>query len=163
VDSYDEPAPYLGLRVFFFCELGDMAMARFAAVLTFAALCSGLVPLHAEEAPAKKLVGAWERKVEQTTIKFDFQKDSLRVTLTTPDGTIDVDSAYGLTKKGVVFGIVQNVEKKGATEGPSEGDLFSFQVSVDNDSLTIKELKGTSANDDAKRLIEGEYKKAAGK
>jgi hypothetical protein len=135
-------------------------MTRLAGALTLAVWCSGLSLSYAEEAPAKKLQGAWERKVEETAIKFDFQGDTLRVTIANGDATISVDSAYGLTKKGVVFGIVQNVDKKGGAEGgPSEGDLFSFQVSVDKDTLTIKELKGSSANDDAKRLVEGEYKK----
>jgi hypothetical protein len=68
---------------------------------------------------------------------------------------------YGVSKDGVLFGRIAKVEKKGTNEGPTEGELFSFQFTVAGDKLTISDLKTSSGGGDAKQLVEGDYKKAA--
>lgn len=114
----------------------------------------------AEEAKSKKPLGSWERKAGDKTIQFHFKNDALSVVLKEGGNGLQVDSDYGVTKDGVVYGIVTGVKKDGVDGGPQEGHLFSFRVAVDKDTLTIKEINGSEKpSEEAKQLIEGEYKK----
>jgi hypothetical protein len=132
------------------------------AIAVFALVLAGSVlGLRAEDKPASQLAGTWERKVGDTTLQLAVKKDVVRFTLKSADGSIDVDADYGVTKSGTLFGIVTKVEKKGTDNGPSDGDLFSFLVMADKDLLTIKELKGTNVSDEARQMVEGEWKKVS--
>jgi hypothetical protein len=113
-----------------------------------------------DKGKAKKPLGTWKRTVGDNSVIFDFKDDSLRATVGLSGNTIEIEADYGVSKDGVVFGRVNKVTKKGTEGGPSEGDLFSFKVVVEKDTLTTSELK-SSAGDvgDAKELFEGEYKK----
>jgi hypothetical protein len=118
-----------------------------------------LISLRAEDKPATKPTGSWERKVGDTAVQLHFKDHTVRFAVKEGDNAVEVDADYGITKTGTVFGIITKVEKKGGAEGPSEGDLFSFVVSVDKDTLALKELKGTNTSDEARQLVEGEWKK----
>jgi hypothetical protein len=138
-------------------------MARkVTAALTLAVVFGFVAAARADEAAVKKPVGTWERKVGDSEVQFLFKADGLRVVIKGGGATIDVEADYGLTKGGTVYGIVSKTKTEGTNDGPSEGHLFSFRIAVDKDTLTISELKGTD-NDEARKLIEGEYKKVAGK
>jgi hypothetical protein len=97
--------------------------------------------------------------VEERTIKFDFKEKGFTVTLSEGSNSIEAAADYGITKDGVVFGIITSVKKTGTDAGPSEGDLFSFKVSVDKGKLTLSDLNGTKVSDGARQLVEGEYSK----
>ncbi|HXG10100.1 MAG TPA: hypothetical protein VNK04_09955 [Gemmataceae bacterium] len=107
-------------------------------------------------------VGVWTRTVGDRSIKFDIQADRLKVTLAEgTDRSIVIDASYTI-KEGVLSGVIKKVELKGVDGGPSEGSKFSFRIKVDKDRMTLSELKGddgTAVNDEAKQLVEGEYKK----
>jgi hypothetical protein len=119
------------------------------------------IPASAEDAAAKKPSGTWARKADDKTITFDFKANDLRVTISCDSFTIVVDADYGFTKDGTLFGIVTKTKKTGTDSGPAEGDLFSFRVKAEKDKVTLSDLKGTAAGgDDAKNLVEGEYKPA---
>jgi hypothetical protein len=114
--------------------------------------------IRADEPAGKKPIGAWERKAGDTEVVFDFSADEMKVTISGADATSEVSCDYSVTKDGIVYGIIRKIDKKGGEGGPSEGDLFSFHYSMDNDTLTIKDLKGSNEHDEAKQLIQGEYK-----
>jgi hypothetical protein len=120
------------------------------------------LPASAEDAPAKKPTGSWTRKAGDMTITFTFKADSLEARVTN-GSTIVAQADYGMTKDGTLFGIVTKVKKEGTADGPSEGDLFSFHVKFEKDTLTISDLKGTAGGEGAKNAVEGEYKPAKDK
>jgi hypothetical protein len=139
-------------------------MTRIATAILALIILVALCPyVGADDKAASKPSGAFERTVGDHTLTFDFQAHSFKTTIKSNDGSIEVEADYGVTKTGTLFGIVTKVDKKGTTDGPSEGELFSFQVIIDKDTLTIKELKGASVNDDARQAVEGEYKKKESK
>jgi hypothetical protein len=128
------------------------------AVLVLASLAAYVVSVQAEDAKAKRPTGTWEKKIGDNQIQLDIKEGSVRITVTTAEATIAVDADYGITKDGTIYGIITKVEKKGTCEGPTEGDLFSFKYSLQNDVLNLKDLKGSRDSEEAKQLIEGEYK-----
>jgi hypothetical protein len=128
---------------------------RWTTALLVLAVCFAL-PVNAEDAAAKKPAGSWARKAGDMTITFTFKADSLEVKVTN-GATIDIQADYGLTKDGTLFGIITKATKTG-TDGPNEGDLFSFRVKLEKDTLTISDLKGTAGGEGAKNAVEGEYK-----
>jgi uncharacterized lipoprotein YbaY len=131
-------------------------VTRWTTALFVLAVCF-LLPVNAADAPAKKPAGSWTRKAGDMTITFTFKADSLEARVSNGT-TIEVQADYGLTKDGTLFGIVTKATKTGTDQGPSEGDLFSFRVKVEKDTLTISDLKGTAGGEGAKNAVEGEYK-----
>jgi hypothetical protein len=123
-------------------------------------LGSVLLAAEDEKGKAKKPVGTWKRTVGDNSVTFEIQADTLKCTIGLSGNSIEVEADYSVSKDGVLFGRISKVTKKGTDGGPSEGDLFSFKVAVDKDTMTTSELK-SSAGDvgDAKELFEGEYKK----
>jgi hypothetical protein len=116
------------------------------------------VPARGEETAAKKPIGVWTKSVNEQKITFDFKDDGMVVTIVINGDTIKGEGDYGITKDGRVFGILNKVTKPGS-DGPSEGDLFSFKVSVKDNKLTIDDLKGSKESADAQQLVHGEYEK----
>ena len=134
-------------------------------ILTFATLGLLLVISGAPASEGKKSgtpEGTYERKAGDTVISLSFGKDGLKTTIKGGDVVADIESAFGITKKNVVFGIITKVKAGDGTDGPAEGHLFSFRVQVNNDTLVVSDLKGTD-DENAKQIVEGEYKKVAGK
>jgi hypothetical protein len=112
----------------------------------------------AADAPAKKPIGTWARGLGENKVTFQFKADSLTCVITNGSATLEVEADYGVTKDGVIYGIITKAERKGVDGGPEKGELFSFQVKIDKETITISDLKGTD-NAEAKQLIQGEYKK----
>ncbi len=136
-------------------------VARAALAIGVLAISASLcVAENKSEAPIhKRPIGAWEKKIGDNSIVFDIAADTIKATVKTPDGTLTISSEYALTKDGsTLYGVIRNVEKKGVCAGPSEGDMFNFHFKVDKDTLTIKDLKGSTDSEEARQLVEGEYK-----
>jgi hypothetical protein len=112
-----------------------------------------------EKAGVKKPLGSWKRTVGDATMTFEFKADSLRATLSAGGNMIEMHADYGMTKDGILFGRIGKVEKQGTNDGPMEGELFSFRVKVDKDTLTLSELKTHNDSPEAKQLVEGDYQK----
>jgi hypothetical protein len=130
----------------------SMAFALTVVVLGLAVTARG------EDAAAKKPIGVWTKSVNDQKITFDFKDDGMVVTLVINGETIKAEGDYGITKEGRVFGILTKVTKPGS-DGPNEGDLFSFKVSAKDNKLTIDDLKGTKDSSEAQQLVQGEYEK----
>lgn len=129
--------------------------------LAFAVMVAALglvVSARGEEAAAKKPIGVWTKSVNDQKITFDFKADGMVVTIALNGETIKAEGDYGITKDGRVFGILTKVTKPG-TNGPNEGDLFSFKVTVTDNKLTLDDLKGSKDSSEAQQLVHGEYEK----
>ncbi len=109
----------------------------------------------------KHPTGTWTHTVQDVTVTFTFEDDTLRCEVAKSDGTtLTSDAAYGETADGLVFGVITKVEKKGTDEGPEKGVLFSFQCKVDKDTLTVSDLNASAGvSDTGRQLLQGEYKK----
>jgi hypothetical protein len=122
-------------------------------------LLTAAAPADEPAARTKKLLGTWERSAGGTKIMFQFKADLIRVTVEDGGTTVDVEGDYGVTKNGMVFGIVTKVTKTGTSDGPSEGDVFRFRFTPDGKKATLDELK--PANEEVKKIIEGTYERKA--
>jgi hypothetical protein len=107
---------------------------------------------------AKKPSGSYSRAAGDRKVTWTFKDDTLAIAIKIGEGSIHYDASYGVTKDGVLFGVMTKAEKKGPTGGPDKGDLFSFQFTLGMGELKISDLKGTAVDDEAKRLVEGTYK-----
>jgi hypothetical protein len=132
----------------------NLSTAIFLGVLTLAIV----VPAQGEDNAAKKPIGIWSRSVNDQKITFDFKDDGMMVTLVINGDTIKAEGDYGITKEGRIFGILNKVTKPG-NDGPNEGDLFSFKVKVNDNKLTIDDLRGTKDSSEAQQLVHGDYEK----
>jgi hypothetical protein len=125
----------------------------FAGLTTLSVLLS----LAAADAPAGKPLGIWKRSFGDNQVLFTITADGLRCQIRTDNGgTLDIHADYGVTRDGVLFGILTRVEANGA-EGPAAGDLFSFRFALEKGVLTIKDLK-SPVGADARQLVEGSYR-----
>jgi hypothetical protein len=103
-------------------------MTRCAAVLFGGLLCFTLAAFADEgKSNAAKPLGHWTRALGDNSVAFVIKDDSLRATVNTDGNIIEVEADYAMSRDGVLFGRLAKVNKKGTEEGPSEGDLFSFQ------------------------------------
>ncbi len=133
-------------------------MARWVTAALSLTLACALPAAAADE--AKKPVGTWTKSDGERTVTFQFKADAMHVVLKAgEDQKIEVDADYGVTKDGIVFGRIGKVTKPG-NDGPDEGDLFSFRFKVEKDKFVLSDLTGSKINEDAKRLVEGDYAKA---
>jgi hypothetical protein len=133
-------------------------MMRRCTVIAAAVVLACAMPLTAGDTKAKKPLGKWSRSVGDIEVKFHFEADTLKCTIMGMGVVIDIDGDYGVSKDGVVFGRVSKVEKKGICAGPKVGELFTFRYQVKDGSLAISNL-GPGEDNEAKQLIEGDYKK----
>jgi hypothetical protein len=108
----------------------------------------------------KKPIGAWTREAGNVTVTFKVTADEFTILVKDGDGnTMEAVAAYSVTKDGVLFGCMTKVTKKGIDTPTEKGDLFSIAFSFNEKEVTVSDLKGTHANDEARKVIEGVYKK----
>jgi hypothetical protein len=133
-------------------------MLRCATMAVLAVLASvPFAPAADKAEKAKKPVGAWTRTVNDFTITFTFEEDTLVVELNKSSGeAVTVQASYGATADGLIFGVINKVEKKG-NDGPEKGDLFSFQYKLEKDTMTLSDLNSKGGSD-AAQVLQGEYK-----
>jgi hypothetical protein len=132
---------------------------RKCAVATLAVLTLALTALADNKETGKKPIGSWKRTAGDNTVTFHFGPDTVRTVVDANGNTLEVEADYGMSKDGVVFGRIFKVTKKGIDEGPSEGELFSFKIAIDKETLTISDFKTQNENESAKQLVQGEYHK----
>jgi hypothetical protein len=110
----------------------------------------------------KKLEATWSKSEGDVKVTFQIKKHVLRCIMEKGDEKLTCDADYGLTKDGYVFGRLNKIEKSNTDQGPNVGELFSFRAAVTEGTLTISDLTAPG-NGDARKLIEGDYKKVPGK
>jgi hypothetical protein len=134
--------------------------------LAVATLFFSLTSTFADETQSgnAKYLGTWKRTAGDHTLTFEIKPGVMHVVVAANGNTIEADVDYAITKDGVLFGRISKVIKRGADDGPSEGDLFSFKLALDKDRLLVSDLRGTGPNEDpgVKQLVEGDYEKQKG-
>jgi hypothetical protein len=132
-------------------------------LISCAVLALAAVPAMADnKVDAKALKGKWERTVGELKIVFDFKDDKTMRCLMIPNGSnegLEVDCDFKVGDDAIVSVTVVKVDKKGQDAGPDKDDTYTFKAVIDKEKLTLSDLKGAKANDDAKMFVEGEYKK----
>ena len=131
---------------------------RHCTVIAAAVVLACAMPLTAGDTKAKKPLGTWSRTVGDIEVKFQFEADTLKCTIGGMGVVIDIDADYGVAKDNIVFGRINKVDKRGICVGPKAGDLFTFRYQVKDGMLAISNL-GPAEDNEAKQLIEGDYKK----
>jgi hypothetical protein len=111
---------------------------------------------------AAQISGTWKKTAGDFSLAFQFKGRTLHFSMSEGDKTLNVFADFGTSKDGHVFGRVNKVEKNGIDGGPEEGDLFSFRFDMTKNTLTVSNLRGTDS-EQAKNLIQGEYKGAPAK
>ena len=134
-------------------------MARCSVAAVLAVLLAAPAGLADDKkAEVKKPLGTWVREVGGNTVSFTFEADALQCVITNAGGErIIVTAPYGVAEGDTIFGLITKVEKTGG--GPEKGELFSFRFQLDKDKLTLSDLKSTADREEAKQLVQGEYKK----
>ena len=125
-------------------------------VVVAAAVCA------AEAQQPQPISGTWKKTAGDYSLSFQFKGRTMHFSMAEGNKTLDVFADFGTSKNGHVFGRVNKVERNGIDGGPEEGDLFSFRYEMTKDMLTVNDLRGTDS-DQAKNLIQGEYKGAPAK
>ncbi len=115
--------------------------------------------LGSAETNTKNLQGAWVREVDDFKIELDFKGNKLNITLARGENKVQLDTDYSAGRDKTVFGRIVNIKEDGLQPATEKGDLFSLAIEVEEGKIVVKELKGSKTSDDAKKLIEGDYKK----
>jgi len=138
-----------------------MARRTTAALLAAFALAANAVAADKDDKKADdRPLGTWARKLpNDVVVTFKIEADKMVCEVVTPNGeSVTAHGAYGVAD-GVLFGVINKVEKKGTDGGPNKGELFGFNFKLAKDTLTISDYRGSVERADAKELVEGEYKK----
>jgi hypothetical protein len=124
------------------------------------ALALVLGPVTAQDKKDEKdKAVAWERESNGIDLKFEFGKDTMKLTAFNGENGAIITCKTKTDKDGVVMATVTAVEEKGNfPPKPKVGFEFSFKWKADGDKATLSDLKGEGL-DDARGIIEGEYKK----
>jgi hypothetical protein len=107
---------------------------------------------------ATRPIGLWAREAGTAGISFDIKADNMIIKLKDGEQSLTISAAYSVTGD-TLFGIITKVERAGIEGGPNKGDLFRFNYKTKKDVLTVSELKTSPDSDEARRLVEGDYKK----
>ena len=134
-----------------------MTRVTTVALATLLVLVSGAAGVDEKGTAKSRPVGIWKRSAGDNSITFTIKGDTLHVVVKAGGNTTEVDADYGVSKDEVLFARINQSKKEG--DGPSEGDLFSFRFRVENDTLTVSELKTHNDSAEAKELVQGEYKR----
>ena len=106
--------------------------------------------------------GVWSKKTEEgLTIQLDFTtKDTLVVTNMVGDKKLIITCKLTADKDGKLKATATKVENK--DDFPvtvSDKFEFSFKMKVEKDKATMSDFKANEHEDEAKGVVEGEYKK----
>jgi len=133
-------------------------MKHWVAVFVAAFVC--VATLVADEVPElKSLSGTWSKQAGEFEVEFAFKGEKLAISLKRGSDKLILDSDVAVSRDGRVFGRVAVVTEDGIAGGGEKGELFTFNAKVSGKSVTGSELRGTNVSDDARKLVEGEFKK----
>jgi len=133
-------------------------MKQWVSLFVAAFVC--VATLVADEAPElKSLSGTWSKQAGEFEVEFAFKGEKLAISLKRGSDKLILDSDVAVSRDGRVFGRVAVVTEDGIAGGGDKGELFTFNAKVSGKSVTVSELRGTNVSDDARKLVEGEFKK----
>jgi len=139
---------------------------RTPSVLTLFALALIAGPTPADDAAKKEkdLIGSYTRKADQMDLKMEFKKDKVVVVhVTAGDAGCVMTSKYTRDADGIYHAEVTDFEKKGDFPvSKDKGYKFTFKVAVKDKAIVLSDLTGDDIQEEQKKVVEGEYEKAAG-
>ncbi len=119
----------------------------------------GLALLINPSAAQDKKTTTWEREANGIELKFEFGKDSLKITAMQGDNGTEFTCKSTIDNEGLVKATVtESTEKGNFPPTPKKGFEFSFKWKEDGDKATVSEFKWEGL-EEAKDIVEGEYKK----
>jgi hypothetical protein len=102
----------------------------------------------------------WERESNGVILIFEFGKDTLKVDAAQGENGAVFTCKTTTDKDGVVKATVtESTEKGNFPPTPKKGFEFSFKWKADGDKATLSDFKWEGADDAAREVVEGEYKK----
>ncbi len=116
----------------------------------------------AEEKKADAPTGVWMKKTDEgLTLQLDFtKKDVLVVTASVEDKKLIMTTALTAGKDGKWTAKLTKAETKGDFPfTPTDKYEFSFKVKVEKDKATLSDYSANEHEEEAKGVVEGEYKK----
>ena len=115
--------------------------------------------LGAVVADDKKDFVVWERESNGIDLKMEMGKDTMKSHVFNGENGVILTCKITMDKEGLVKAKVTDVEEKGNFPAKPKVDFeFSFKWKVDGNTATLSDLTGEGL-DDAKGIVEGEYKK----
>ncbi|OWK37869.1 hypothetical protein [Fimbriiglobus ruber] len=108
------------------------------------------------------LKGAWVKEADGVVLKFEFKTNKeLIASVTSGDNGVILTCEYTADKDGKVSATVTDSKEKGEFPAkPPKGFAFKFTFKIDKEKATLSNYEGENA-DQAKDVVEGEYKSAA--
>ena len=101
----------------------------------------------------------WEREAEGIDLQFEFTPEVLTVTAMLGENGFAARCKITTSKDGLMKVKIVSVKEIGSPPAkPSVGDEFSFRWKVNGDTAELSDLRGENV-EDAKSVVEGEYKK----
>lgn len=116
-------------------------------------------PLGFRRNQHQNLQGAWVKESDEFKIELDFKGNKLNITLTKGENKVQLDADYSAGRDKTVFGRIVAIKDDGLQPATEKRGSFSLAIEVEEGKIVVKEFKGTKTSNDAKRLIEGDYKK----
>lgn len=142
-------------------------MSRLLLALAAVVLVGGWALAADEKKPAddKKAdapSGVWVKKTDEgLTLQLDFtKKDVLVVTASVEGNSLTMTTALTAGKDGKWTAKMTKAETKGDFPFmPSDKYEFSFKVKVEKDKATLSDYTANEHEEEAKGVVQGEYKK----
>lgn len=107
----------------------------------------------------KPAATTWVRDVNEIALKFEMGKDTLKLHALAGENGCVLTCKTTTDKDGTIKATVTEVEEKGNfPPTPKKGFEFSFKWKETGDKAELSDLKGQGL-EEAKALVEGEYKK----
>lgn len=138
-------------------------MARFLAAVAAVVLLGGATPAEDKKQEKKDPPsGVWTKKTDEgLTLQLDFtKKGALVVTNSIDDKQLIITFKLSVDKDGKYTATASKVENK--NDFPvTVSDKFemTFKLTVDKDTAKVSDFGANEHEDQAKGVVEGEYKK----
>ena len=115
--------------------------------------------LSAEE---KKPTGKWSKEADGFVLKFDFKKADIMVfTMGNGNDSCEMETKCTFEKDGLVKCELKKYTKNGNFPDLKEGFKFSFKIVIKDKKAMISDVDAPDADENAKKLVEGEYQMVA--
>lgn len=124
----------------------------------------GLVAVADDKDKKKEPTGSYTRTADQMELKMEFKKDKVLVFHgTVGDAGFVMTSKYTKDADGIYHCEVTDFEKKGDFPvAKDKGYKFTFKLEVTEKAVVMTDLTGDDIAEEQKKVVEGEYAKAAG-
>jgi hypothetical protein len=141
-------------------------MARLLSALVAVLLVGGWAVAEdkkpADDKKADAPTGVWVKKTDEgLTLQLDFTtKDVLVTTVTVEDKKLVITSKLTAGKDGKWTAKATKVENKNDFPvTPKDEYEFSFKLKVGKDTVKVSDFEANENNEEAKPVVEGEYKR----